>query len=401
MGKSTTYNTSWYFIVLIIGLCVCGGILPEYKIATFIFYALTLILSMICVAHSEQSLGKKRQFLYWLGFFIFGFPMAFHTPGMSLDDSSYIAMFEYANMYSVDEISKYFETSGVEKGYLLLTWVSNALFNNDYELFQVFRTYLTFALWGYAIRLFTKNAGGGDLMALFIWSHSYFFVLNSGLIRIFLAMPLVLIAMYYVWKNKWKGFVVSLILASMIHVSSLIMLIYVPFFVKPHLLYKHWIVFVISAIFIVGFNLVLMAQYIVPLLGSRYEGYGDVDELNISVEMFMTLPILVAAFYIYKRTSFTTELGKRKFIVGLTLTSLSIVFSIAVSMVHVGRITFYSYMGFMILTPLIIRKQTQDAVESTLKILWMIYPLVYVMGTNMLNASKTQLFPYQTFLNIY
>ena len=349
MEKSIKTHTSWYFLVLIIGLCVCWSFLPEYKQPTFIFYALTLVLSMTCVALCERSHGKNRQFLYWLGFFILGFPMAFHSPDMSLDDSSYIYMFEEATKYSFDELHKYFMTSGVERGYLLLTWVSNAVFFNDYELFQVFRTYLTFALWGYAIKLFTKNTGGGDLMALFIWSHSYFFVLNSGLVRIFLVMPLILIAMYYVWENKWQGFVASLIFASFIHMSSLIMLIYVPFFIKPNLLYKHWIVFVISAIFIVGSSLVLMAQYIVPLLGSRYEGYGEVDEFNLSSEMFMTLPILVAAFYIYRRTLFGTEQGKRKFIIGLTLTSLSIVFSIAVSMVHVGRITFYSYMGFMIL----------------------------------------------------
>ena len=354
---------------------------------------------MMCVAQSERTQGNNRSFLYWLGFFIFGFPMAFHTPDMSLDDSSYINMFDYANMFSLGEISKYFETSGVEKGYLLLTWVSNAIFNNDYELFQVFRTYLNFALWGYAIKLFTKDTGGGDLMMLFIWSHSYFFVLNSGLIRIFLALPLVLIAMYYVWINNWRGFLISLFVASLVHMSSLIMLIYVPFFIKPNLLYKHWIVFVASAIFIVGATLVTMAQYIVPLMGDRYQGYGEVDELNLSLEMFMTLPILVTAYFIYKRTTFISEQDKRNFIVGLTLASLAIVFSIVVSMVHVGRITFYSYMGFMILTPLIIKKPTDDSLESLLKFLWLIYPIVYVMGTNMLNTSKTQLFPYQTFIS--
>jgi len=401
MGKSIAYNTSWYFIVLIVGLCVCYGLLPGYKQPTFIFYALTLVLSMMCVAQSERTQGNNSFFLYWLGFFILGFPMAFHTPDMSLDDSSYMTMFEYANMFSLGEISKYFETSGIENGYMLLTWVSNAIFNNDYELFQVFRTYLNFALWGYAIRLFTKETGGGDLMMLFIWSHSYFFVLNSGLIRIFLVMPLVLIAMYYVWINNWRRFFISLFFASLFHMSSLIMLIYVPFFIKPNLLYKHWIVFVASAIFIVGGALLAMAQYIVPLMGDRYQSYGEVDELNLSLEMFMTLPILVTAYFIYKRTTFISEQDRRKFIVGLTLVSLAIVFSIVVSMVHVGRITFYSYMGFMILTPLIIKKPTEDSLESLLKLLWMIYPLVYVMGTTMMNATKAKLFPYQTFLNIF
>jgi len=179
MGKSIAYNTSWYFIVLIVGLCVCYGLLPGYKQPTFIFYALTLVLSMMCVAQSERTQGNNSFFLYWLGFFILGFPMAFHTPDMSLDDSSYMTMFEYANMFSLGEISKYFETSGIENGYMLLTWVSNAIFNNDYELFQVFRTYLNFALWGYAIRLFTKETGGGDLMMLFIWIKIYHQVIRS------------------------------------------------------------------------------------------------------------------------------------------------------------------------------------------------------------------------------
>lgn len=385
----------WYFFVLIAGLLLCVFSLPEYKRVTFVFYAAVLLLSMIFIYQSEHirnPLGNK--ILFSAGLFVIGAPMAFHEPTLSIDDHNYILLFDNAGR--IDDLFVYLGSSDQEKGYLFLTWLSNKITGGNYLVFQIIRTYLTFSLWGLAIRKF-KKIGSGYIILLFIWSHFYFFVLNSGLYRIFMAIPLVYLSFYYLWTNEWKKLYLCLLFASLIHLSALIILLFVPFSINPKYFYKHWIMFLIITNFVVFVGLLSMAQYLVPILGDRYQGYGEVEEFGMSIGTFTTLPIIIAVFYLYKQHRYVIEYRKL-FILGLIILSLSIIFSLVSSMVHVGRINFYAYIGFCIVMPIIIQTNTKGVVEFFLKSMLIIYPLVYVMGTNMLNEAKTQLFPYVSFL---
>ena len=233
-------------------------------------------------------------------------------------------------------------------------------------------------------------------MILFIWSHLYFFVLNSGLIRIFMSIPMVLVAIYYLLHEDKKKYLISISLASVLHMSALIMLLFLPYLIFKNYFYKHWIIFFVSSFFVVIISLLTMATYLVPLLGDRYEGYGEVSDMSMSIGAFTTLPIFIAIYYYYKNMYFESTLDKRQYIIGMLLVALSIVFAIVSSMVHVGRIIFYTYLGFMIVLPLIFRRREKGVIGFVLKYLLLIYPLVYVMTTNMLNASKTQLFPFHS-----
>ena len=392
-------DTLSYAFVLTIGLLVCLYILPKYKQPTFVFYAGTLLLSVLAIRVSEIVLSSNSsRILFGLGIFIFGIPHAFHNPTMSIDDYDYMQVFEWAGRYSIGEITQYFKESGQEKGYLLLNWIVNKLTGGDYYIFQVIRTYFTFFLWGYAIRKFTKETGGGALMILFIWSHIYFFVLNSGLIRIFMSIPMVLVSIYYILHEDIKKYFVSILLASVLHMSALIMLLLLPYLIFKNYFYKHWILFFVSSFFVVVASLLTMATYLIPLLGDRYEGYGEVNDLSVPAGAFTTLPIFIAIYYFYKNMSFESVLSKKRFIIGMLLVALSIVFSIVVSVVQVGRIIFYTYLGLMIVFPLIFQNTEKKFIGLVLKYLIIIYPLVYVMSTNMLNASKTQLFPFYSFI---
>lgn len=393
--KKSISEKLWYLFVLIAGLLLCVYLLPAYKRPTFLFYAGVLLSSMIFVYQSEcvrSELGSKLLFSF--GLFVFGIPMAFHEPGISFDDEPYIRLFENAGRF--DDLIMFLGTSDQEKGYLFITWLSNKITGGNYLIFQIIRTYLTFCFWGLAISKF-KKIGSGYIILLFIWSHFYFFVLNSGIYRIFLAIPLVYLSFYYLWRNEWKKFFLCLLLASLMHLSALIILIFVPFSINPKYFYEHWIVFLIVTNFVVFVGLISMAQYLVPILGDRYQGYSEVDEFGMSIGTFTTLPIIISVFYMFKQHRYDIQF-RQLFILGLIILSLSIIFSLVASMVHVGRIIFYAYIGFCIVMPIIVQTKTKGVVEFLLKSMLIIYPLVYVMGTNMLNVAKTQLFPYVSFL---
>ena len=390
------YENIVYALVLIIGLFFCSKALPVENRLTFINYAGSLLLSMSCIYLSEIVENKKISFLlFWIGIAIIGFHMAFRVPD-SYDDDDYRRLFNKAENINLWD---YFKVSGQEKGYLFLNWILYRWLDGDYNYFQVTITYFTFILWGIGIRNNGKKDGNEMWMVLFLWSHYYFFVINAGLVRIFMALPLVLIGIQYIWKDKWKLFTICVILASLLHMSSLVMLLFLIFHLRQKFFYKNWIAFVFLTLFIVIFSLITMARYLVPVLGERYEGYGNVDSMSLSTGSFTTLPIWLACYYYFKNLPKVTEEYRKKYTIGMILLSLSIIFSIATTMVHVGRIIYYAYLGMLIVIPAIFQLKTRNAEELVLKCLLVIYSLVYVMITNMLNKYQTELFPYETFLN--
>lgn len=384
-----------YTIILLIGLFFCYTAIPIENCPTFLFYIGTLLLSMTFIYLSEVKENKFFRFiLFWTGIAILAIPMAFRLP-IAVDDENYISLFNKAGSYG---FKTFLRVSGQEKGYLALNWIIYRLVNGNYNHFVVIITYLTFIFWGISFRQSKNQNGSGMYMALFLWSHFYFFVLNSGLIRLFMAVPMVLIGIQYIWKNNWKLFAFWVVLASFIHVSSLIMLLFLVFYYKRKYFYIHWIQFVFITFFLVLIGLIFTALFVVPFLGERYESYGEIDDLSFSTGSFTTLPIWITCYYYHQSLSNISILYKRRYIIGMILLSLSIIFPIAATMVHVGRIIFFAYLGLLIVVSSIFQIKTRNASDLFLKCLLVIYPLIYVMATNFLNTRKTQLFPYQSFL---
>ena len=384
-----------YSIVLLLGVGFCYLSLPHANQPTFLFYSGSLILSMLCIYYSELSKNRFVSILFLLvGLAILGFPMAFRLP-IAVDDENYMHLFYRAKEFG---FKAYLRTSDQEKGYLALNWIIYRFVDGDYNYFVTAITYLTFFLWLVAFKTMGNQKGSGMFMALFLWSHFYFFVLNSGLIRLFMALPITFIGIQHVWKGNWKWFTFWVVLAAFIHMSSLVMLLFLLFFIKQKFFYKHWGVFVILTIFVVFISFISMANFLIPILGDRYEGYGEIDELSFSAGSFTSLPIWLVCYYYFKNLPTVSDDYRKKYIVGMILLSLSIIFPVAASMVHIGRVIFYAYLGMMVVISAIFQIRTRNATDMIVKCMLIVYALVYVMSTNMLNDRKTQLFPYQSFL---
>ena len=384
-----------YIILLILGLFYCYFTLPEEKQPTFIFYAGSLLLSMLFVYLSEMT--KKRGYsimLFLVGLFILGCAMAFKLPD-AFDDDAYMKIFRRANNPS---LYAYLMETSHEKGYLLFNWLIHRITAGNYNNFKAIITFISFFIWGMAFRKVGYMKGSQMFMVLFLWSHFYFFVMNAGLIRIFIAIPIVFIAVTCIWKNQWNKFFLWIIAASLFHLSSLVMLLLLFFKLNQKFNYNHWIFFTFLSFFVVVIALLTMAQFLVPLLGDRYESYQNVSDISFNVGSFTTLPVWIACFYFYKNMPKVSLEYRRKFIIGMLLLSLSIVFSVAVTIVHVGRIIFYSYLGLLIVVSAIFQIKTRDFTDFILKCLLIVYSLVYVMSTTLTNSYCTKLFPYESFL---
>ncbi len=395
IGEILNEEYKVYITVLIIGLFFCTRFFPPEKLPTFEFYSLALISSMLCIYISGQIENNFFSFLFFsLGIFCIGFPMAFRLP-VAIDDESYMIVFYGAKDKS---LSDFFSFSEQEKGYLILNWIMFRLLEGNYSHFVVFITYLTFIFWGIGFRMAGGKSGSTMFLVLFVWSHLYFFVLNAALIRIFLAVSITFIGIQYIWQDKWKRFVLMILLASSIHMSALIMFIFLLFYLKKKWFYKHWFIFVLITFLVTSISLLFAARYLVPILGDKYEAYAETDSISLSSGSFTTLPIWIACYYYYKQLPSVTSIYRKQYIICMILLSLTIIFSISASMVHVGRIIYYAYLGIIILIPSMFQIRTRNISDIILKCLFIIYPLVYIMLTTMLNENQTQLFPYQSFL---
>jgi len=385
-----------YIFVLISGLFYCYFSLPEEKQPTFLFYAGSLLLSMLFIYLSEMT--EKRGYsimLFLAGMTILGCAMAFKLPD-AFDDDAYMKIFSRAknpNMFA------YLMATSHEKGYLLFNWLIYRITAGNYNYFKAIITFISFFIWGWAFRKVGYMKGSQMFMALFLWSHFYFFVMNAGLIRIFMAIPIVFIAITYIWKNQWKKYFLWIIMASLFHLSSLVMLLLLLFKLNQKFYYDHWIFFTFLSFIVVVIGLVTMANFLVPLLGERYEGYQNVSDISFNLGSFTTFPIWIACYYYYKNLPKVSLEYRRKYIIGMLLLSLSIVFSVAVTIVHVGRIIYYSYLGLLIVISAIFQIRTRDFTDFILKCLLIVYSLVYVMSTTLTNDYCSKLFPYESFLN--
>lgn len=390
-------NNILYGAVLLLGLYFCYLSLPINKQPSFLLYSGSLLLSMVCIYGGESVNNRFLGFLLILvGLAALGFPMAFRLP-IAIDDHNYMRLFERAGTM---DLLPYLRSSDQEKGYLFLNWFLYRQLGGDYNYFQVTIVYFTFLMWALSFRLMGNLKGSRIYMALFIWSHFYFFVLNSGLVRIFMAAPFAFIGLQYIWKGNgsWKKCFLFIVFGALFHLSVLVMLLFLFFFPKRNYFFKNWLLFVFINIFVVFIALISMANLLVPLLGQRYQGYGEIDDLSFSAGSFTTFPIWVICYLYLKNLPPVSDEYKKKYIIGMILLSLSMIFSVAATMVHVGRIIFYSYIGLLILVASIFQLRTRNTTEVVIKCLLIIYSLVYVMQTNMLNNSKTQLFPYKSFL---
>src|SRR5699024_10647227 len=90
---------------------------------------------------------------------------------------------------------------------------------------------------------------------------------------------------------------------------------------------------------------ILVANFIVPLLGSRYSSYGSVEGADINLSTFTTIPLLLLLLLFYKKFRGIPNLYFKLF---LTVYALSLIISLFGSMVGLGRLIFYSYSAFIL-----------------------------------------------------
>lgn len=390
MRRLTSHNYILLFTFLI-AIAVCYYIVPGENKSTFLLYASTIVLSLFFAAFSDVLISDKlTKISFWIGIFILGALMAFRSKN-AIDDLSYQHMFLNA---ATNNISQYINATDTENGYDLVNWILYHLTNGNYDVSQVILMYFSFLMWGLAIS-HMKDYVSFPVAVLCVWTHYYFFVMDAGLLRIFIAISIVLYALHYLWESNWKLFVLWIAIAASFHLSALIMLIFLFLFINEKWFYKNW-GFVIPILIIAILVVFLLIAKIAPLLGERYIGYIGNGAFSISLGSFDTLPIFVVGVYYYK---FVPNEWRKPYIIGLLLLTLSILFSVFSSIINLGRLIYYANFGVLIVVATICKIKPRDFINQGISVLMIVYLVFYMMHTTLLNEGFERLYPYQFFWN--
>ena len=382
-----------YALIILLWAFICWNLLPTFYKPTYLFYVVVLFISLILIRISE-SVKYGRFWFYWLGILVLAAPLSFRDQ-MGIDDISYLRIYTGANNNGVVD---YFKEFRVENGYLFLNWILYRLFGaSGYNNAQICINSLTFIFWGAA---FNKMGGkvSKTIMALVLWTHFYFFLLSAGLVRIFMAVPIVLYSLSYLWEQKPVHFIICIIIASTFHLSALLMLLFLICFWNRKLLTRNWIMYVFLFALGISASFIFVALFFAPFLGEGYDDYSQINSMTISLGAFDVLPILAISAFCYNRRNFQTEEENIRYVIGILLLSMSVIIGLASTMVALGRTVFYSNLGILLFCSIAF---PHKSISSIYKVVLTIYLLFYVSYTSLFNPSVfSTIFPYVSFIGL-
>lgn len=390
----TSYNII-SFIVYIIAVILCCCIVPNVQINTMIFYFIVLTGALFLITLSDLLKDNKISMsMFWFGLVIFGSIMAFRAQ-TAIDDYNYSQMFVRARNTS---FFQYLIQGETEIGFNILLWILYRLTLGNYDIAQVIITYISFFAWGKAAKKY-KDYCSMPIFVLLIWTHYYFLVMAGGLMRIFIAIPIVLYAMSFISEGNYKKYTLWIIIAALFHISALIMLILLVLILKEEWFYNNWGIFIMILMIVLPIAFMFIAKVLVPILGNRYAGYGIISNFSISIGSFDTIPIFIIGLFYSKYVPIER---KKQFIVNMILIALSTIFSICSSFVPIGRVIYYANLGMVLLISEIFKLKPKKYYHVCIQIILIVYAFFYMMHTGILSESQvSNLFPYRHFWGIF
>lgn len=198
----------------------------------------------------------------------------------------------------------------VEIGYRLLNVIIQKIpIFNVYFLYIITSAIIIFSF-GYVIK---KNVEPKYwFLSLFIFIGSGIFFATLNLVRQYIAIVIVLLGLHFLMQNKYIRFILFVLLASLFHTSSFIMILFIPFYILFRN-QKHekilLLIYIISLIFIV-IDIRQFIDFFSFLIPERWKWYLESNFLthkNYSAVVKQLFPNLILIFIMINRRKITEK----------------------------------------------------------------------------------------------
>lgn len=229
---------------------------------------------------SFWGLGKKSSFLV---VFLLSIILGFRSERIGIDTSTYI---EYYDSLSLDIFSGY-----MEKGFNLVAVICK-FFNLSAYGFNFVVALMTLFPYYYIITRFGNEKINGYGL-FFLYSLGFYFLMFNG-IRQFLAMSFILLGYDRLDRGKMAAFIMLVIIASFIHLSSLSAFLMIIITRMKLTLKKVFVLLLVS--YVIG---VLANENFLGSIAGRYASHVDNFGLRDNMLYSLTIGLLSNLFFFW------------------------------------------------------------------------------------------------------
>ena len=359
------------------------------------FLLVTVVLTSSVLAFLSQFFSEKKRdslaskILFGLSFLVLLVFLGFRTSGIGIDDYNYGQMLNYVR---ADGPFETFSHLGVEPGYLLLNSVVG-MFTNDYQVIIFIMAFLSLMFFYLRLRDFRNEISIFIAIILFGFTvYPYFF----GILRLSLAMSIVFFATRYIEIGNRKRYNLFIILASSIHLSAAIMLLYNLIF-KKKLIKRNIIKYYIFLAIAIPTILLIITCFIAPNMGDRYSLYTSMGEFSLSIADLDKLPFIIFGLFFYKNTIKNSKFFSLHFF----LYSISVIIAMCSSIFNLGRLEWYFSIFICLFLPELIKNIWANKKIHFLNFIFI--PLIIVYGllySNLLVSKDSKIVSIDEYQNV-
>ena len=267
-------------------------------------------------------------------------------------------------------------------------------FCNQEAYIYVFGFFAFFTVLFFLISIYRQSEDFKMSFFLFMTLGLYFQCFNT--VRYYFALSLVLFAMEYAVKKDYFKFVVIILIASLFHKSSLLVL---PIYILAGINWKRIAVILVTIFSLTGF--IFKKQYI-KLLLILYPSYLEeteyINEGGLSIiNILRCLIILALCLYYYEDA--VRDNKKNRFYFYLNYAAL-IAYSCFYFIPFVSRIGYYMNICHILLLPSLIKEIKNDKQKKVIKVLVYTAGVVYFMVflVKMAPGDYVKILPYKTWI---
>lgn len=300
--------------------------------------------------------------------------------GVGVDDISYQRTF--INVSSIGPIQQFINTK-MEIGYLILNYIIS-LFTDNFQVVIFITTLIPLILYYKAFEYEKENL---SLFWTIFFFGTFLYLYFCGIIRLFIATSIIAYSLRFVFEKKTIKFILCVLLAVSFHYSAFIMLFLLYFTTEKENQKRSNKLLIFLLVIILPIILTIISNYVLPNMGNRYSGYGEVTNKSINIMTFDKVPLLVIAIILQKMIQKINKNAR----IYIIIYSFATIISIYSTMLDIGRMQWYCNMTICILIPSIyiaIKKSKSRELAYIYMLLMILYALLY--SSSIINTSTRE-----------
>lgn len=337
------------------------------------------LISIFLISFIAELLKRRkvcRKILYYLCFFIM-LLMSGLRYYVGTDYANYNYIFNNINNMTLKE-------SNIEIGYYFLNKVIRFFSENEASIFIT----VSFIIL-YLVFLTIMRDSNKPELSLFLFISMYFYSSSFNMMRQYISISIIFYATRYIIEKNFSKYLKFVILASMFHISALIM---IPFYFLLNYKYSYRQYFILFLLSIIGVYILPYALGVASAIIPKLSAYKGSIFMNKGISILNIVPIIIpfTISLIFKdkiiKINKSSEVYINAIFFSFLITTMSLKF------IFLYRFSIYVYIYSIILIPQLIDLFSYKFRPILYLLIISFYNLIYI---GMLSANYSHVIPYK------